>query len=236
MSKEKITWHVERRRIEDIKPHEENPRIFTEKGMKDLNKSIDSIGFAQPVNINTDGTCLSGHARVEVLKQHGETEVDVYVPNRKLTPKEEKEVLIRMNANTAGVFDEKKLELCFDFNDLTDWGMDNLDDLFKEPEDPEIEEDDFVEPTDEEMAEVQTDIKQGDMFKLGDHIVLCGDSTNPEDVARLLGGPDVKVDLVHTDPPYGVSYKGTNNPNGKEWEIIKTTSFVGMSYFYFCFI
>lgn len=64
---DKITWHVETRKVADLKPHPDNPRIFTEKGMKDLKKSISSIGMAQPVNITQDGTILSGHARVLAL-------------------------------------------------------------------------------------------------------------------------------------------------------------------------
>ncbi|MCE2688155.1 MAG: ParB N-terminal domain-containing protein, partial [Rickettsiales bacterium] len=68
----RITWKVEKRKLADLKPHPKNPRQFTEKGMKDLENSINSIGFMQPININQDGLILSGHARAMKLKQMGE--------------------------------------------------------------------------------------------------------------------------------------------------------------------
>lgn len=85
----RITWKVEKRKIEDLKPHPKNPRQFTKKGMKDLENSINSIGFFQPVACNTNNLLLSGHARILKLKELGETEVDVMIPDRTLTPKQE---------------------------------------------------------------------------------------------------------------------------------------------------
>ena len=119
-----IKWKCEKRNIEDLKPHPENPRVFTEKGMKDLGKSIDKIGMAQPINITPEGTVLSGHARLLALKSKGVKEVDVYVSSRPLTEKEQKEVLIRMNANTAGEWNTDMLANNFDNNELLEWGLD----------------------------------------------------------------------------------------------------------------
>ena len=119
-----IKWNFEKRNIEDLKPHPENPRVFTEKGMKDLGKSIDKIGMAQPINITPDGTVLSGHARLMALKSKGIKEVDVYVASRPLTAKEQKEVLIRMNANIAGEWDMDKIANQFEVDDLVEWGFD----------------------------------------------------------------------------------------------------------------
>ena len=104
MSK-KITWTLQKRKIDELTPHAKNPRIFTEKGMKDLENSINSVGFFQPIVANTDGTILSGHARLQKLKDLGETEIEVMLPDRTLTPKQEEEVLVRANANTAGKWD-----------------------------------------------------------------------------------------------------------------------------------
>lgn len=137
---EKITWHVEKRNIDELKPHPDNARIFTEKGMADLKKSINSIGMAQPINITLDNTVLSGHARLMALQDQGVKEVDVYVPSRELTPKEQQEVLIRMNANIAGIFDWDKAANIFEMQDLLDWGceipdldVDEKDDKEKDP-------------------------------------------------------------------------------------------------------
>jgi ParB-like chromosome segregation protein Spo0J len=122
MSK-RIIWKIEKRKLKDLKPHPNNPRQFTEKGMKDLENSINSIGFMQPININQDGTILSGHARTLKLKEMGEIEVDVYVPDRILTPKQEEEVLIRANANTAGQWDWDLLANEFDLEEINEWGL-----------------------------------------------------------------------------------------------------------------
>lgn len=137
MVKKRITWQIEKRKLADLKPHAKNPRQFTDKGMKDLENSINSIGFMQPININQDGTILSGHARTLKLKEMGETEVDVYVPDRLLTPKQEEEVLVRANANTAGQWDFEILANEFEDFELQEWGMTipqvsdvNLDDFF----------------------------------------------------------------------------------------------------------
>ena len=102
--------------------------------MKDLENSINSIGFMQPININQDGVILSGHARTLKLKEMGETEVDVYVPDRMLTPKQEEEVLVRANANTAGKWDWDLLANNFELEEINEWGlevpdMENMPDL-----------------------------------------------------------------------------------------------------------
>jgi hypothetical protein len=123
MSKKRITWKIEKRKLADLKPHPKNPRQFTDNGMKDLENSINSIGFMQPININQDGTILSGHARTLKLQQMGEIEVDVYVPDRMLTPKQEEEVLVRANANTAGQWDWDLLANEFEDFELVEWGL-----------------------------------------------------------------------------------------------------------------
>ena len=123
MVKKRITWKIEKRKLADLKPHPKNPRQFTEKGMKDLENSINSIGFMQPININQDGTILSGHGRTLKLKEMGEVEVDVYVPDRMLTPKQEEEVLVRADANTAGKWDWDLLANNFELAEINDWGL-----------------------------------------------------------------------------------------------------------------
>jgi hypothetical protein len=140
----RITWKLEKRKLIDLKPHPKNPRQFTEKGMKDLENSINSIGFMQPININQDGTILSGHARAMKLKELGDSEVDVYVPDRMLTPKQEEEVLVRANANTAGQWDFDILANQFEDFELKEWGMDipqvsnvDFDSFFKEEDNEE---------------------------------------------------------------------------------------------------
>ena len=139
----RITWKIEKRKLADLKPHPKNPRQFTEKGLKDLENSINSIGFMQPININQDGVILSGHARTLKLKEMGETEVDVYVPDRMLTPKQEEEVLVRANANTAGKWDWDLLANNFELEEINDWGLEvpNMEIEAEEKEDKDLSDD-----------------------------------------------------------------------------------------------
>lgn len=119
----RIKWHVEQWQLAKLKPYDKNPRIITEQSLKTLKESFDQIGMAQPININTDGTILSGHARVQQLQAEGEKFVDVYVPSRLLSPKEEEAVIIRMNKNVVGEWDFDILEASFDHADLLEWGF-----------------------------------------------------------------------------------------------------------------
>jgi ParB-like chromosome segregation protein Spo0J len=128
MSKKRIVWHLEVRPLIDLIPYEKNPRIITKEGLAQLKKSFDEIGFAQPININTDGTVLSGHARLQQLKSENALEVECYVPDRLLTPKQEEAVIIRMNKNIAGEFDFEMLANEFELDDLLEWGF-NADQL-----------------------------------------------------------------------------------------------------------
>jgi DNA modification methylase len=197
----RITWKVEKRKLADLKPHPKNPRQFTEKGMKDLENSINSIGFMQPININQDGTILSGHGRAMKLKQMGETEVDVYVPDRMLTPKQEEEVLVRANANTAGQWDWDLLANNFELEDINEWGLELEMNVEDETQDMEIKN----TKNDNEIPNFSTDVitKIGDLYQLGNHILLCGDATNIKDVKKLM--ENNLADLIFTDPPYNVN-------------------------------
>lgn len=121
-----ITWKIEKRNLSDLIGYDKNPRKFTEKGLEDLKASLESLGDANIITINADNTILGGHARATVMNQLGYEEVDVKVPNELLTEEQVKEVVIRLNANTAGNWDLDMLEQEYDLNDLNDWGLDNV--------------------------------------------------------------------------------------------------------------
>ena len=118
-----IVWHNEIRKLNDLKPFEFNPRDITKNGLKDLNKSISKFGLAEPIVINTTNTIIGGHARYFVLKEQGKTECSCYVPNRKLTDSEVKELNIRLNKNIAGEWDWDILANSFEMDDLLEWGF-----------------------------------------------------------------------------------------------------------------
>lgn len=116
-------WKIEKRSLQELKGYDKNPRKFTQKGLKDLKESLKRCGDANIITINADNTVLGGHARLEVMKQLGYKTVDVKVPDRLLNEEEVKEIVIRLNANTAGEWDLEKLTVDFEVADLEDWGL-----------------------------------------------------------------------------------------------------------------
>jgi DNA modification methylase len=131
-------------------------------------------------------------------------EVDVRVPNRTLTEQEFKEYNIRANKNT-GEFDFDILSSSFEYEDLQDWGFsdDELTDFTLDLIDDDDSGDDVVP---DKPVEARSQL--GDLYELGSHRVLCGDSTDKEIVAVLMNSD--KADMVFTDPPYGVNYSSKN--------------------------
>ena len=201
-----ITWVSEKRKVSDLIPATYNPRQMTEKQAKDLTTSLERFNLADPIVINTDNTIIGGHQRIAIYKLHGknDVEIDVRIPSRKLTPEEEKELNIRLNKN-LGEWDYDALAN-FDEDLLKDVGFDSkeLDKIFQLD----------TKPEDDDVPEQRTtDIKLGDMFQLGEHRLLCGDSTTEANVERLMGG--LKADMVFTDPPYGVGYEGGSSNEKK---------------------
>lgn len=121
-----------------------------------------------------------------------------------LTPEQKREFIVKDNAS-FGEWDTDLLLAKFDAIELQDWGIGDLDNLGIElpTDDTEAEEDNFTE---EEAANAETRVQPGDIWTLGRHRLMCGDSTKEEDLARLMGGTE--ADLLLTDPPYNVDYEG----------------------------
>jgi len=173
-----------------------------------IKNSILEFGYVDPIIINEDGTIIGGHQRCTVLKDLGYTEVDVVVVS--LDKQREKALNIALNKIT-GEWDEVKLKdllLDLDLGDfdisLTGFEQDDLSELVdKLAIEPEAQDDDFNE--DEALAEVADPVtKKGDIWILGRHRLMCGDSTSQDDMATLMQGE--MADLIITDPPYNVNY------------------------------
>ena len=181
---------------------EYNPRELTKDQHQDLKDSITRFGFVDPLIVNTHkerkNILVGGHQRLKIAKELGYKDVPCVEVD--LTPDKEKELNVRLNKNT-GQWDWDALANHFDVGELIDWGF-NEDELqFKEPE----QVNGLIE--DDEVPEVEESITQpGDLWILGEHRLLCGDATKKEDVERLMDGQ--KADMVFTDPPYGVDYDG----------------------------
>ena len=203
-NKAKLVWHTEKRKIKDLIPYKGNPRQMTKKQQKDLENSLAKFNLVEIPAIDTDNKIIAGHQRLKILKLlgRGKEIVDVRIPSRKLTNQEFKEYNLRSNKNVA----EWDYDLLkgIEENLLAEVGFEDeqLDEIYSS----EINEDDFN--IEEELEKIKKPkSKLGDLYQLGEHRLLCGDATKKEDVERLMDGK--KADMVFTDPPYNVAYKGT---------------------------
>lgn len=205
---------LEKMRIEDLKAANYNPRVELQPGMEEfekLKKSIEEFGFVEPPIFNNQtGNLVGGHQRVSVAKYLGAYDVlDVVVVDLPL--EKEKALNIALN-KIDGIWDEEKLaDLLLELSDeeVTLTGFDSLEieNLlanyeYNQDSEKVVTEDDFE--TVKEYEAIQEPLsKYGQLFKLGNHYLMCGDATNPEDIDWLMQGN--KAALVVTDPPYNVA-------------------------------
>ncbi len=223
----KLTWTTERRLVNDMVPFEKNPRIINSKQLADLTKSLKKFNLVEIPAIDKDGKILAGHQRLKVLQilGRGEEEIDVRVPNRKLTTKEAEKYLISSNA-LGGDWDLDKLK-SFDLDLLLDVGFDKVDLSHLWDAELEVKDEDFdIEKELEQINKPKT--KLGDLIHLGPHKLLCGDSTNPYNLKRLFGNE--RASMIYSGPVYNISidynkgiggkqnYGGTVNDNKSEAE------------------
>jgi DNA modification methylase len=199
-----IPMIIEKKKLSELKPAPYNPRQSTAKQEKHLKASLEKFGVVEPIIYNKQtGYIVGGHFRVRELKKLGYKEIECVIVD--LNQENERELNIRLNANT-GEWDWDMLANEWDAESLEDWGLDLP---FETDTHLEAEEDDFEIP-----EEVKTDIVLGDLFEIGEHRLLCGDSTDSDHVAKLMNGQ--KADMVFTDPPYNVDYGNIKHPKFKQ--------------------
>ena len=196
-----LQWKNESRAVGALKPCKFNPRKIDESQLERLKESVEASGYNAPILIDTDNTIIAGHQRWFVLNELGHEKVDVRVPSRKLTEQEFKRINIQDNV-PFGQWDMDVLEEHFELQDLIDWGMDEsfFSDFFK---DQETELDSSGTGDSVPDVPIEPTTKRGDIYILGEHRLLCGDSTSITDVQTLMNGQT--VDMVYTDPPYGIN-------------------------------
>ena len=203
---------IEKLKIEQLIPSDYNPRKDLKPGDAEydkLKRSIEQFGYVEPVIWNkTTGRIVGGHQRLKVLIDMGITEVECVVVE--LTETKEKALNVALN-KISGDWDKDKLALLIadlqgsDFDvSLTGFDPSELDDLFKSSIKDGLHDDNF--DVDEELKQPPV-TKLGDLWTLGRHRLVCGDSTKAETFAVLMD--DRKANLVITDPPYNVNYEGS---------------------------
>ena len=209
----KLQWKTVKRKINALVPFEKNPRKISDKQLKDLTKSLKKFNLVEIPAIDVDGKILAGHQRLKVLQMlgRGEEEIDVRVPNRKLTEKESEEYLIGSNA-LGGDWDFEKLK-SFDLDLLLDVGFDQIDLSHLWDEELEVKAEEFdVEKELKKIKKPKT--KLGDLIHLGSHRLLCGDSTDPKNIQRLF--EKEKASMVYSDPVYNISIDYNKGVGGKQ--------------------
>ncbi len=196
-----MKWHVEIRKFSELKVHPSNPRKLSKHDGENLKKSLEKFGLVDRPVITKDGSIIGGHQRIALLKKMGHKEVECLVPDEDMQSEDVSELLIRLN-RAHGEFDYDILANEFDVKDLLDWGF-TPEELTIDVTEEDSEEDESsgqMEPPKDPKT------KLGDLYVLGNHRLLCGDSTNGDNISLLFDGGKYVPMLMVTDPPYGVEY------------------------------
>ena len=234
---DKITWSNEKRKLSELVPWERNPRQITDKQAKRLEESFEQFGQVEIIAIGPENQIYNGHQRLKVLSQkYGSNyEVDVRVASRALTEKEREKLTIFLHKGAAGDWDFDVLANEFELDDLLNWGFEPKElDLDLWAGDPPED----VEPQIDKAEELREKwgVELGQLWKLGEHRIICGDCTDKAVVDRVMQGE--KADMVFTDPPYGMNldtdYSPIMNRGNKYSEVIgddKDFDFNAVNYF-----
>ena len=185
-------------KISDVKLNPNNPRLIKDDKFKKLVQSIKDFPEMlniRPIVVNKDMIILGGNMRFRACKEAGIKEIPVIITD--LSEDKQREFLIKDNTS-GGEWDWDMLANEWDVEELQEWGLDlpsfDIEDVGT------AEEDNYDVPD-----EIKTDFEFGDIIEIGNHRLVCGDSTNPQDIDKLFIGR--KADLILTDPPYGIGYE-----------------------------
>ena len=192
-------------KISEIKTNPKNPRLIKDDKFRKLVKSIQEFPQMlelRPIVVDENNIVLGGNMRLKACIEVGLKEVFI-VKAEDLTEQQKDEFIVKDNVG-FGEWDWDILANEWDTEKLQDWGLDLPLDLSVELE---AEEDDFNVPE----GGIETDIVLGDLFEIGEHRLLCGDSCNSDDVTKLMANE--KARMVFTDPPWNVNYGDVKEGN-----------------------
>ncbi len=201
-----IIWTPEKRRLGDLIKWPRNPRYIDKKDAVRLLDSVNRFGQVETLAIGPENEVYNGHQRLDVLlaAYGADYEVDVRESSRALTEQEREQLTIYLHQGAVGEFDFKILAAEFRIGDLLNWGFERKEldlSLWEASGAP----DDAGARIDEaEALQAKWGIETGQLWQLGAHRIICGDSSDPAIIEKLMG--DERCRLVWTDPPYGVDY------------------------------
>ena len=197
-------------KVSKLIPNPSNPRLIKDDKFMKLVTSIETFDIMlsiRPIIIDEDNVVLGGNMRLKAIQHLKMKDIsDEWVRRvTGLTEEQKKEFIIKDNVG-YGEWDWNDLANNWDEIKLNEWGLDvpNFDSNVLE-----AEEDDFAVPD----GGIETDIVLGDLFEIGEHRLLCGDSTDSDQVAKLMNGN--LADMCHTDPPYNINYEGGSKKREK---------------------
>jgi len=196
----KIKWSFTEVKAGDLIQNPDNPKKRDEAGMRRLRKLTEKYGIVFSGIVNKDMMIIDGHSRNELSEPN--EKVWVFMPDRLLKPDEYKEMNALYDMARAGTIDMQILEKQFTEEFFDEWEIEPgrktvaVDDNYDMPE------------------KVDTEVKAGDLFEIGPHRIMCGDCRNAKYMSKLMNGQ--LCDLVETDPPYNVDYKGSDSLGGMQ--------------------
>lgn len=204
--------HLKTAKLKEIKPYDRNPRI-NESAVEAVAESIRQCSYIAPIIVDEDGVILAGHTRYKALKMLGYTECEIIVKEGLTEEQKRKYRILDNKTNELAEWDLELLTIELDGLDFDgfDFGFDEEE----EESESEIIEDEAPE-VDEESDPVA---KLGDIWQLGRHRLMCGDSTDRETVERLMDGN--KADMVFTDPPYGYEYQSNKRTKTQKFDVLE---------------
>lgn len=212
-TKNKTKLKIEYVPIETIKPYAGNAKLHPQEQIDQIKKSIELMGFDDPIAIWKNGEIIEGHGRLIAAQQLGMATVPIIRLDDLTDEQRRSYALIHNKLTMNSGFDAEVLELELAEISTIDMSAFSFDMDFMQNSgsnsDASGSEDDYdAEPPAEPKA------KQGDVYQLGDHRLMCGDSTNAEHIKKLTGGQ--KINIAITDPPYGINAVKVNSKNDSQ--------------------
>ena len=200
---ERITWTNETRRLSELQPWPRNPRQIKDKQVTRLQESLSEFGQVEPICIGPGNELYNGHQRLKSWDaKFGDIEIDVRVSSRELTEKEREKLTVFLHKGAAGEWDFDTLANEFEVDELVEWGFSEKELTGLDFGDDDPAEDAGAQVDKAEELHQKWGVESGQLWKLGEHRLICGDCTDDGIIKRLLG--DDSADVLLNDPPYGM--------------------------------